>query len=248
MQCLRRALDELLEFLYPAGCRLCAAEPEDAAGLACAQHALPAGLPGPRCGKCCAALPPMLPHGRTCAPCKRRPLGLARVLALADYRADAGAREWLLALKHGGRSDLAPILGALLGQALAQAPPLGQQTPVLVPVPLHPWRLLERGYNQADGLAQGAGSTCHWPVHSLLERVRPTPPQGALGSPQRRANVADAFRAVPRRARRLAGRPVWLVDDVSTSGATAQAAARALRRAGLGPVGLAVIAVAREAG
>lgn len=190
----------------------------------------------------------MLPSGRTCAACQRRPLGLAQVLALADYRVDLGAREWLLALKHGGRCDLAPVLGALLGEALSAAPALGKSMPLLVPVPLHPWRLLERGYNQADGLAQGAAASCHWPVASLLERVRATPPQGALGSPLRRANVAGAFRAVPARSRRWVGRPVWLVDDVSTSGATAQAAARALRGVGLGPVGLAVIAVAREAG
>jgi ComF family protein len=100
---------------------------------------------------------------------------------------------------------------------------------VCVPVPLHRRRLRQRGFNQADDLARGLGV----PVVAVLRRVRRTRPQVELPAVERQSNVAGAFAlARPCRARDIAGRIVVLVDDVATTGATLEACARVLSRAG----------------
>jgi len=238
---LREAARELLDALYPPRCRLCGAAAADS--LACEAHALPGGPAGARCPRCAAALPRGIPDGRVCADCRRRPPGFSRLLALGDYRAGEPLREWILALKHRRRPDLALPLGLALAERLrAEARP----DAVLVPVPLHRWRRLERGYDQALLLARAAGEGADLRVARALRRSRSTTAQGAPGSVSRAANVRGAF-APSRRAsrRRLEGREVWLVDDVVTSGATASECARALRRLGAARVG--VLALARAA-
>jgi ComF family protein len=114
---------------------------------------------------------------------------------------------------------------------------------VLVPVPLHRMRLAARRYNQAMALARAISAACGVPADSFaLERAKPTPPQVGLSRLQRAANVQGAFR-VPEEARiRVAGRRVVLVDDVLTSGATTNAAARVLFRAGAAAVDVLVFA------
>lgn len=239
---------ELLRWVYPSMCRLCRAELPGLGELACAAHRLPTGPSGPRCGRCAASLAAMLPDGTVCAGCRRRggQALIQRTICLGDYREHGALRDWLLACKHGGRRDLGLPLGAALGEVCAAAADGPRPGEILVPVPLHPWRRFERGYDQALEIALGLGVARGLEVRELLERTRSTPPQGALSSPPRERNVAGAFRAVPLRTRRLAGRGVWVVDDVATSGATGEAAALALRRAGLRPRGLVVLAVARS--
>jgi ComF family protein len=101
----------------------------------------------------------------------------------------------------------------------------------VVPVPLHPSRRRERGFNQARDLARHLGL----PVVEALARIRRTPPQTELSAAERRKNLDGAF-ATTRHARRLAGAIVILVDDVSTTGATLDACASALRDAGVNEV------------
>src|SRR5262249_29386540 len=145
-------------------------------------------------------------------------------------------------LKHGRRPDLARSLGRALGAAFAASRPHEADTPpVLVPVPLHPLRRLERGYDQALLVAIAAAEVERLAVVRALRRARSTPPQGTPGAPSRATNVERAFApAFPRRlaARRVAGREVWIVDDVVTSGATASACARVLKRLGAARVGV----------
>jgi ComF family protein len=128
----------------------------------------------------------------------------------------------------------------LLGEAEARR--VLEEAEVLVPVPLHPRRRRERGFNQADLLAAAVGRRCRLPVAATaLVRRKDTAPQAGLSAAGRRLNVAGAF-GVRRRAR-IAGRVVVLVDDVLTTGATALACARALNDAGAREVRL--LAVAR---
>jgi predicted amidophosphoribosyltransferase len=112
-------------------------------------------------------------------------------------------------------------------------------------VPLHPGRLWSRRYNQAAELARGLGTLAAKPVEPMaLCRVRATPSQGAMPSAKaRRRNMRAAFQVPPQRQPAVEGRTVLLVDDVLTTGATADACARALKRAGVVKVN--VLALAR---
>lgn len=132
------------------------------------------------------------------------------------------------ALKYDGRRSVARPLAALMHQAGAD---LVSGCDVVVPVPLHRARRRFRGFNQAEDLARHLGP----PVLGALRRVRHTETQTALPAPDRHANVAGAFIAT-RRAARLRGATVLLVDDVRTTGATLEACATALRNAGVGAV------------
>jgi len=128
------------------------------------------------------------------------------------------------ALKYDGRRSLAAPLAALMRAAGSE---LIVSCDAAVPVPLHPARRRERGFNQADDLARHIGL----PIVRALERRRHTATQTALPARERLANVEGAFVA-SRQARHIRGSAVVLVDDVRTTGATLEACARALREAG----------------
>ena len=246
---LRREGRHLLDAVLPPRCRLCGAAARD--GVACAAHRLPAGPRGARCDRCARRLPRGLPGGMRCASCRRRPLACAPVLHLGDYRAAPEAdepdrsgalRAWLLSLKHGGRRDLVEPLAVAVARRVRRAD-VEWRGRLLVPVPAHWTRRLERGRDQAGDLAESIGAHLGLEVARILVRRRATPPQGAPGSRSRLANVRGAFAV---RGRSAAGRDVWLVDDVVTSGATASECARVLRGASARTVGILCVARAGE--
>ena len=155
-------------------------------------------------------------------------------------------RRLVLALKHADRPDLTPALGRWL--AVAVAPLVGPDT-LVVPVPMHPLRLLRRKYNQAALLA-AAVARAHG-LHVLpaaLRRQRHTPMQDHRSVADRFANVGGAITVARRSQAALTGRKVLLVDDVMASGATLSAATEALEAAGAGPVVVAVLARAVKDG
>jgi ComF family protein len=155
------------------------------------------------------------------------------------YREDGIARAAILLSKHGGRLPLLRHLADLLAE---EAPGHLDLTrwDLLAPVPLHWRRRLQRGYNQAEILARAVGRRHAIPVAvRALGRVRATPPQQGSAEARRR-NVRDAFRV--RRPGRVMGRRVLIVDDVFTTGATANACARALLQAGAAAVGVLTLA------
>jgi ComF family protein len=169
-------------------------------------------------------------------------LGALPVTAFAYY---GGAVETALhKLKYGGRGDLAAPLGHLLRRAARAS---NVRADAVVPVPLHPRRLVTRGYNQSALLGAEVASELRAPLDTRsLTRVRHTAQQIRLDRGARLANVADAFRVTS--CRRLEGCRVVLVDDVVTTGATVAACARALRDAGVASVHALVVACAEREG
>lgn len=177
--------------------------------------------------------------GGLCPACLARPPAFAAARAALRY--DDGARRLVLPFKHADRPELAAPLARLMAQAGAE---LLARADILAPVPLHWRRLVARRYNQAALLAQRLSALSGRPcLPDLLRRHRATPPLGEHGAEARAALLADAFRLTPAGARRVTGRRILLVDDVMTSGATAEACARVLRAAGAG--GVDVLAAAR---
>ena len=143
-------------------------------------------------------------------------------------------REAIHQFKYRDVTVLAVPLGQLMALAWSELAPKEQDLDAIVPVPLHPRRERERGYNQATLLARELGVNLGRPVvEDVLHRTRATAPQVNLNPRDRQANVQGAFRCEDLR---LTGRRLLLVDDVCTTGATLEAAASALRQAGAAAV------------
>ena len=158
-----------------------------------------------------------------CAACLADPPRHSGVRAAVAY--GAVARRLALRLKYGGRMGLATTMAL----AMARRVPAGAD--LLVPVPLHRWRLWARGYNQAGLIATAVGRASTLPVeHHALVRIRRTVALRGMGARERAQAVRGAFAVADAAAVR--GRAVVLVDDVHTSGATADACTRVLLRAG----------------
>lgn len=160
--------------------------------------------------------------------------------ARAAVRYDEIARELVHRFKYGDRVDLAPMMGQWMARAGRE---LTAEADAFVPVPLHWRRLWARRFNQSAALAHAVSSVSSVPVLlETLRRVRATPQQVGLDKGERATNVQGAFRVAPEKKADVAGRRLILVDDVLTSGATVNACARALLRAGAAHVDVLVFA------
>lgn len=195
-------------------------------------------LAPPRCAACDARLRGRAVFCAACAPSviPAIPFVADGVAAFALY--GGAVSEALRRLKYGGRADLAGPLGHLARRAARAA---SLRADAVVPVPLHPARLAERGYNQAALLAMEVAEELEVPLWPrALRRVRPTAQQARLDRTARRHNVAGAFAV--RSPEAVAGRRLLLIDDVCTTGATLAACAEALRTAGAAKVTALVVA------
>ncbi len=169
----------------------------------------------------------------------------ARARAVARYDSDA-ARALAHRLKYGDRLELAEPIGRWMARAGAD---LLAEADLLVPIPMHRLRLIARRFNQSAALAHVISRCSATPAETgALLRVKATAPQVGLTRAQRAANLAGAFRVAPEAEGLILGRNVVLIDDVLTTGATANAAARALQRAGAARVDLLVFARAVTSG
>ena len=226
-------LDRLLHALLPAPCLGCG-EPLPAAGsslgLCVRCRTALAPLPRQACAVCARPLAAhALPEDYRCGACRESPPAFDRLLALWSYRPP------LDAVIQGLKFRRLDYLGDHLAAALAKG--LGERLAgfdAVVPVPLHWRRHLARGYNQAERIARPLADQLGLPCLPALRRHRATPPQSLLRKADRLSNLRKAFRVPrPERIRRLR---LLLVDDVATTGATLDAAAAALQRAGAAAV------------
>jgi ComF family protein len=230
-------VSHLLDLVFPPHCVGCGAS-----GTLCCATCV-AGIQPPALVLCARCQRPLHSTGAAapaglCAHCQADGRGALSGLRVAA-RYEGMVRQAIWGLKYTGQRRLGEPLGDLLANIALELRPSVQ---LVVPVPLHPSRLRQRGYNQAELLARRCAAHLGLPVRSdLLARTRATPSQVGLGLTARQANVAGAFGATRRAPAVLAGRAVLLVDDVATSGATLTAAAQGLLAGGATSVwGLAV--------
>jgi ComF family protein len=199
-------------------------------------------LDGPVCDGCGTPFEYHL-DGARCAACTAKPRAFDAARAACLY--DETSRDPILKLKHADRVDLAPLLARWISRAAFE---LVEEADAIVPVPLHPLRLLSRRYNQAAEIARALSRLTGTPyLPDALIRTRATAIQGGRSGSGRRRNVAGAFAVPAGRRRRVEGLRLLLIDDVLTTGATAEGCARALKAAGAARVDLAVVARVQEA-
>jgi len=190
-----------------------------------------------RCGLAFATLGEAGPHGE-CLGCLRRPPDFARARAALRY--DTAAQPLILPFKHADRTELAPVLAAMMARAGAA---LLAEADAILPVPLHRRRLIARRYNQAALLASCLARQASLPwLPDTLMRHHATTPLGQLSAAARREAVSGAFEVKPSRQPAIQGMRLLLIDDVMTSGATASACALAALRAGAAAVDVLVAA------
>lgn len=175
--------------------------------------------------------------GVRCAACLAKPRAFDAARAACLY--DETSREPILQLKHADRLDLAPLFARWLSRS---ARDLIEEADAIAPVPLHPLRLLRRRYNQAAEIARPLAAMTGTPyLPDALVRRRATDTQGGKSGSGRRRNVAGAFEVPATRRAQVQGLRILLIDDVLTTGATAEGCARSLKAAGASRVDLAVV-------
>jgi ComF family protein len=258
---LRSPADSLSCALFPCSCALCGGSllrltRVPICDFCCAQLPAQTGVLCACCGEDLgiANLSP-LPDDDSgpeplCQPCRLAPPAFVKAVAYGSYQGQL--REMVHLLKYDGMQPVAGRLGTLLADSLESF--VSPQPMLVIPVPMHPTKQRQRGFNHAELLARAAMVEMRrrhpqWVLKletSLLKRVRVTVSQAGLTTHQRRQNLRGAF-FVPRPAQ-LAGRHVLLIDDIYTTGATARACSRVLSNAGAASVRVATVARAQREG
>ena len=233
------ALAPLVDLVFPPRCPLCGDALSNQGGL-CSDCWAELVIPGEPCCATCSRpfREDIAGESSQCGVCLAHP-PLHDGIAAATLYNDA-SRKLILAFKHGRKIALASQLGHLMA---AKLPDAGDPSPLLVPVPLHRWRLWMRGFNQAVLLARtlerhGKGRC----AVDVLVRQKSTPMLGGMTSSARERILRGAIRINPRWAQTVRGCDVVLVDDVLTSGATTNVCVKALRKAGARTVTIACFA------
>jgi ComF family protein len=243
---LRRLIEPLRavrRVVYPPLCLACDADLDDAAAHFCSTCLTEMILADePACERCASRVGPFVNTADGCLACRSEGHRFDAAIRLGRY-ADK-LRDICLTFKSVHNELLGPALAKLFlayqGDALRRV-----EADIVVAVPLHFVRRFQRGFNQAESLAQALARELKLRHRSrILNRVRRTRPQSELKRDERCDNVRDAFRA--RTAAELRGATVLLVDDILTTGATCSEAARALKAAGAARVVVAVVARSQE--
>jgi len=233
------AAHHCLDVILPPRCLGCGAVAAGPRSLCAACWRNLTFLGAPCCRLCGYPLPQTVVEMPICGACTIEPPVFARARAALRY--DDGSRSMILRFKHADRTDISRTFGRMLETAGAE---LLRECDLIVPVPLHRWRLLRRGYNQSALLAQALadGGKRHI-IPDLLQRIQATASQQGLSGEQRKQNVhSHAFRLHPRYQARVDGRRILLIDDVLTTGATVTACTRVLMRGGAAAVDILALA------
>lgn len=236
VELVREAWSGVLDLVYPPRCLVCREYGPEAICEDCRAN-FQAPTP-PLCDRC-GDMIPARPTG-LCSDCDRGTYYFLRARAAGQY--DGALRQAIVNFKYGGKRRLAQPLGRYLADFLLSRP-FNQTIPeVIVPVPLHPIRLRERGFNQSTLLAAEVGRQLGVPLEEgALQRTRNTRHQAGLKEAERLRNVRDAFAA--QNPGLVAGKTVLLLDDVLTTLHTADECARVL--SGAGAKAVLVVGVAR---
>lgn len=231
---LRGGLGRIVAYALPPRCPGCGVvvAADHSFCLTCWQALDFLGRPG--CACCGAPLELALHPDTRCGACLADPPPFTRLRAAVAY--GPIARALALKLKHGGRIGAADTMAPLIARALGTL----DGDVLVVPVPLHRWRIWRRGYNQSALIARAlVRRTGGWLALDLLRRTKATPLLRGLGRQARRRAVAGAFVVGPEWRERVRGARVLIVDDVFTTGATVSGCARVLLRAGAAEVSVA---------
>jgi ComF family protein len=222
-----RLAEQAFDALLPQVCVSCSAAMESGRAPLCGscETRLPE-IPAPRCPRCGFTRLPDLSAPGSCAECADWPEALLR--AESAFLLSPIAKRLVHGLKYGGWTSLGARMGALMAPAARRVCP---SPALLVPVPLTPSRLRERGYNQSLLLAEGLGRELGWSVGPILIRTRAGRRQARSDRRERAHNVAGVFRLASRSD--PSGPTVLLVDDVITTGATLAACCQAVIAAGI---------------
>ncbi|MDW8222218.1 MAG: ComF family protein [Gemmatales bacterium] len=232
----RECWEGVWELVFPPRCWLCQQLTEAEWGLCQSCQGQLREQAERACWRCGRGVGPFADVHGGCNRCREESLPFHTVKRLGKY--EGALREAILLIKHSWYEGLSVALGRFLGHLLAQTE---TRFEAIVPVPLHWWRFWQRGYNQAQALAEGIAEVVNKPVlPAALIRVRPTPSQAGKSATQRRENVRGAFRSRLRAPALPAS--LLLVDDVMTTGSTLIEAAKTLRQAGAKEVHVAVLA------
>jgi len=230
----------ILDFLFPPLCLGCREHVGTSGSLCAGCWSKISFIDGPCCSSCGLPFETPVFEGTRCGACHANPPDFDSARAVMRY--DEASKGPILAFKHADRLEWVPVFARWLARTGAA---YIADCNLIVPVPLHPGRLWSRRYNQAAELGRALSGIAHKPFRpEVLVRARRTVSQGEMPSASaRRRNVEGAFRVPAAAQPMVSGAVVLLVDDVLTTGATVNACARALKRAGAAK--LLVLALAR---
>lgn len=221
-------LRALASLFYPALCVVCSNEVDRHEYLCEDCRGRAPRITAPFCAKCSEPFSGAITQAFSCANCERRILHFD--CAVAACRSRGLVRKLLHEFKYGRQRHLRYPLAAWLGETMSDPRLQGLRFDLVVPVPLHPARERERGFNQATLLAELLSGRIEVPLRAVLERIRYTSTQTAHDRAERMENLHDAFRL--RKKADVRQLRVLLIDDILTTGSTLSECARVLKEAG----------------
>jgi ComF family protein len=221
-------LRALASLFYPPLCAVCSV-PVGHDEYLCAECGDKAPrIKPPFCATCSEPFQGSITESFSCANCAHRVLHFTA--AVAAYRSRGIVRKIIHDFKYGKQLHLRHVIGDWLAETLGDPRLHGRRFDLVIPVPLHPTRKRERGFNQAELLADALSARANLPAHNALERIRYTTTQTAFDRSERMENLHNAFRL--RKNADVRGLRVLLIDDVLTTGSTLSECARVLKAGG----------------